>query len=62
VLRGFRSEGPASIGFLKERMFDKSSDVSRLVEKLHLKGLVERTENTDDRRQKNIAITSFTIR
>lgn len=57
VLRGFCSEGPASIGFLKERMLDKSSDVSRIVDKLHLKGLVERKENADDRRQKNIAIT-----
>jgi DNA-binding MarR family transcriptional regulator len=57
VLRGFRSEGPASIGFLKERMLDKSSDVSRIVDKLHIKGLVERTENTDDRRQKDIMIT-----
>ncbi|MEI6677342.1 MAG: MarR family transcriptional regulator [Mariniphaga sp.] len=38
------------------------SDVSRLVDKLLAKGFVERTENTDDRRQKNIVITSFTIR
>jgi len=57
VLRGFRSEGPSSIGFLKERMLDKSSDVSRLVDKLYEKGYVERAENPLDRRQKNIEIT-----
>ena len=57
VLRGFRSEGPSSIGFLKERMLDRSSDVSRLVEKLYEKALVDRKENGEDRRQKDVAIT-----
>jgi len=57
VLRGFRSEGPSSIGFLKERMLDRSSDVSRLVDKLYEKGLVNRKENENDRRQKEVVIT-----
>jgi MarR family transcriptional regulator, multiple gene regulator MgrA len=57
VLRGFRSEGAVSIGFLKERMLDKHSDVSRLVDKLHERGLIDRTENKVDRRQKAIVIT-----
>ena len=57
VLRGFRSDGPVSIGFLKDRMLDKSSDVSRIVNKLHLKGLLDRSENSEDRRQKQIEIT-----
>jgi Transcriptional regulators len=57
VLRGFRSEGPSSIGFLKERMLDRSSDVSRIVDKLCEKGLVDRKENTVDRRQKDVVIT-----
>ncbi len=57
VLRGFRSEGPASINFLKERMLDKSSDVSRIVDKLFDKGLIDRRENSIDRRQKDIEIT-----
>ncbi len=57
VLRGFRSEGAVSIGFLKERMLDKHSDVSRLVDKLHERGLIDRTENKEDRRQKAIIIT-----
>jgi DNA-binding MarR family transcriptional regulator len=57
VLRGFRSECPVSIGFLKERMLDKSSDVSRIVDNLFEKGLIERKENPNDRRQKDIDIT-----
>jgi DNA-binding MarR family transcriptional regulator len=56
VLRGFRSDGPASIGFLKERMLDKNSDVSRIVDKLYEKGYVERKENCTDRRQKDVEI------
>ena len=57
VLRGFRSDGPASIGFLKERMLDKNSDVSRIIDKLYEKGLVDRNECPHDRRQKDIVIT-----
>lgn len=57
VLRGYSSEGPSSIGFLKARMLDKSSDVSRLVDKLFDKGLIHRKENISDRRQKEIEIT-----
>ena len=57
VLRGFRNQGPSSIGFLKERMLDKSSDVSRLVDKLYEKGLIERKENNVDRRQKDVEIS-----
>ena len=57
VLRGYRKDGPLSIGFLKERMLDKNSDVSRIVDKLHAKAYVDRKENPDDRRQKEIEIT-----
>jgi MarR family transcriptional regulator, multiple gene regulator MgrA len=57
VLRGYRSEGPASIGFLKERMLDRYSDVSRIVDKLFTKGLVNRTEKSNDRRQKDVEIS-----
>ncbi len=62
VLQGFRSQCPVSIGFLKERMLDKNSDVSRLVDKLFRKGLVERKENKTNRRQKEIDITRKGIR
>jgi len=57
VLRGFRSQGTSSISFLKERMLDRSSDVSRLIDKLFEKGLVNRKENGSDRRQKDVEIT-----
>lgn len=56
ILRGQLPE-PASIGLLKERMLDKSSDVSRIVDRLLLKKLIERAECKTDRRQKDIAIT-----
>lgn len=57
VLRGYRSEGPSSIGFLKERMLDKNSDISRIVDKLYEKVLINRQENIIDRRQKDVEIT-----
>jgi len=57
VLRGNISEGPLSIGFLKERMLDKNSDVSRIIDKLLTKNLIKRAENPIDRRQKNIEIS-----
>jgi len=57
VLRGFRFGGPSSIGFIRARMLDKSSDVSRLVEKLFEKGYIDRKENLVDRRQKEVEIT-----
>jgi len=57
ILRGFRSEAPLCIGFIKERMLDKDSDVSRIVDRLFEKELVSRKENPDDRRLKTIEIT-----
>lgn len=56
ILRGFRAEAPLSIGFIKERMLDKDSDVSRLVDRLCEKGLVRRKENHLDRRLKSVEI------
>ena len=57
VLKGFKDEGPVSLGFLKDRMLDKNSDVSRIVDRLFCQGLVARSENKTDRRQKDIYIT-----
>jgi DNA-binding MarR family transcriptional regulator len=57
VLKGFRSEKSISIGFIKERMLDKNPDVSRIVDGLLAKGLLNRKENPDDRRQKSVEIT-----
>jgi DNA-binding MarR family transcriptional regulator len=56
VLRGFGKQ-PRSIEFLRYRMLDKNSDVSRVVDNLVSKGLIERKENKSDRRQKDISIT-----
>ena len=41
ILRG-QYPNPATVNLLKERMLDKMSNASRLVEKLRQKGLVER--------------------
>lgn len=57
VLRGYRSVGPISISFIKERMLDKNSDVSRIVDKLFEQGLISRSENSADRRIKDIHIS-----
>ena len=55
ILRGQETR-MLSISGIKERMLDKSSDVSRLVDKLVVKKLVERKENQNDRRLKDISI------
>ncbi len=57
ILRGFRVEAPLSIGFIKERMLDKDSDVSRLVDRLYISGLLIRYEDKIDRRKRSVEIT-----
>ena len=59
VLRILRGEAPdaVSIGFIKDRMLERNSDVSRIVDRLYKKKLVERKENESDRRQKDVQIT-----
>ncbi len=56
ILRGANSE-PISMKTLGERMIDKNSNASRLVEKLRKKELVERTLSDEDRRKVNVIIT-----
>jgi DNA-binding MarR family transcriptional regulator len=56
ILRG-RAGKPATIKLLTERMIDKMSNASRLVDKLKEKGLVERQECPTDRRRVDIVIT-----
>jgi len=56
ILRGQYPE-PASINLLKERMLDRMSDASRLVDRLVKKELVERTHSKEDRRKVNVIIT-----
>ncbi len=56
ILRPLSKNGAVSIGYIKERMLEKHSDVSRIVDKLWAKGLLERSENPHDRRQKAVSI------
>lgn len=56
ILRG-QKQKPASIGLIKERMVERNSDVSRIIDRLLKKGLISRTENEIDRRQKDVIIS-----
>lgn len=56
ILRG-QHGAPASIGLIQERMLDRSSNASRLVDKLLEKRLVERKPCPADRRQMDVRIT-----
>lgn len=56
ILRG-QYPNPATINLLKERMLDKMSDASRLVERLRVKGLVKRDLSSHDRRRVDVIIT-----
>jgi len=56
ILRGQKGS-PLSVNSLIERMIDKSSNVSRLVDKLEDKGYVERKTCPSDRRQVHVIIT-----
>jgi len=56
ILRG-QAPHPATINLIKERMIDRQSDASRIVERLRLKGLIERRQNDDDRRAVEVSIT-----
>ncbi len=60
ILRILRGQHPqaASINVLKDRMLDKMSDVSRLVERLRKTDLVERKSSELDRRSVDVRITS----
>lgn len=59
LLRILKGQLPnsASINLLIDRMLDKNSNASRIVEKLRVKNLVERIQNPDDRRAVNVTIT-----
>lgn len=59
ILRILRGQHPksATVTLLTERMLDKNSNASRLVEKLRLKQLLDRCECPEDRRAVNVRIT-----
>jgi DNA-binding MarR family transcriptional regulator len=58
VLRVLKGAGkPISTSIIRERMLDKMSDTSRMVERLHLKGLVCRNECGRDKRLVDVSLT-----
>lgn len=56
ILRG-QYPKPATVNLLKERMVDKMSDASRLVERLRVKNYIKRELCTADRRRVDVSIT-----
>jgi len=56
ILRG-QYPKPASVNLIKERLLDKMSDVSRMVQRLENKGLITRHKSAKDRRSSNIKIS-----
>ena len=56
ILRG-QYPNPATVNLIKERMLDKMSDASRIVDRLVQKGLVSRCTNNKDRRAVDIRIS-----
>jgi len=58
ILRG-QFPNPATVNLLKERMIDKMSDASRIVDRLVQKGLVSRCTNNKDRRAVDIRISEI---
>ncbi len=56
IIRGQKGQ-PASVKLLVERMLDKSSNASRLVDKLLEKGYVQRCTCPEDRRAVEVRLT-----
>jgi DNA-binding MarR family transcriptional regulator len=56
ILRG-QKPNPSTIMLLQDRMLDRLSNASRLVDKLKGKGLVDRKINGEDRRRVDVTIT-----
>jgi DNA-binding MarR family transcriptional regulator len=56
ILRG-QYPNPCCIKLIKERMLDRMSDASRIVDKLNAKELIKRTETQTDRRFVDVVIT-----
>jgi DNA-binding MarR family transcriptional regulator len=57
ILKGAKGK-PVSVNTILEKMIQRSSNVTRIVDKLCAKGLVERTISEFDRRKMDILITT----
>ena len=60
ILRILKGQSPKSISAteIKSRMLDKNSDVSRLLDRLALKGLINKVVCPNDKRAADISITT----
>lgn len=56
ILRG-QYPNPSTINLIRERMLDRMSDASRIVERLRKSGMVERVPSEKDRRAVDVIIT-----
>ena len=56
ILRG-QHPAPSTINVIRDRMLDKMSDASRIVERLRKAGLVDRVPSKKDRRAVDVVIT-----
>jgi DNA-binding MarR family transcriptional regulator len=56
ILRG-QHPNPSTLGLIQERMLDRMSNATRLVDKLVEKGLVDRCQCPENRRKVDIVIT-----
>jgi DNA-binding MarR family transcriptional regulator len=56
ILRG-QYPGHASVNLIKDRMLDKMSDASRIVERLRIKELIKREDCKNDKRAVEVTIT-----
>ncbi len=56
ILRG-QHPAPASVSLLMDRMLDKTSNASRIVDRLETKQLIRRCQCPQDRRQVDVTIT-----
>lgn len=61
VLRILRGQYPQKVStcVIRERMIDRMSDSSRIVDRLHQKGLVEKSACKSDRRLVDVAISEL---
>ena len=48
---------PSSLNTIKSKMLDRMSDTSRIIDRLHKNGFIERVVNDKDRRSVNITIS-----
>jgi MarR family multiple gene transcriptional regulator MgrA len=56
IIRGQHPK-PCTVGLIRERLIDRMSDASRIVERLRKASLVERVPSATDRRAVDVAIT-----